>query len=230
MNTEQYDTDVAVIAEQAQGLTILDDVDLSNAQGMQLKISALIKEVTKAFDEPRTKAFAAHRAIVKVENDLLGKAKESRKILGVTIATYKTEQERIRQAKIREEEARIRKENQEREAFLKKEADEQAARLEAKGDDDAALQVMEKADTIAEDVAEHTRRDLMRMNATVAPPPKAVKGLRTTTNYWGRISDESLIPRKYYVLDSRAIDRDIRAARGKIQIPGVEVCSETKEQ
>lgn len=65
-----------------------------------------------------------------------------------------------------------------------------------------------------------TQEELERSVAAVAAKPA---GFTERTTWDAEVIDETKVPAKFWILNIKAIERDVRKAKGQIEIPGVRV-------
>lgn len=104
-----------VKAAQSVSINTLEEYSLMGSQdGPLVRVANVIKGIVFAFREPKEKAFAAHKAICKLEADLLAYPKEAERLYKAAMAKfYREEESRRREAEARERE-RLRKIEEER--------------------------------------------------------------------------------------------------------------------
>ncbi|MHB8109694.1 MAG: hypothetical protein ACYDHW_06650 [Syntrophorhabdaceae bacterium] len=193
------------IPEHARSIKIIDADTYSQAGEVLVTIKGLRKEIGAAFDPIIKKAHEAHKEAKAQKDKAEAPLIEAENILKPAISAYDREQERIR----REEEAR------QREIARKAEEErrlQEALQAEKEGDAAAAQAIIEEPVYVPPVVIEKTT-------------PK-VQGISKQTIWKFRIVNESLIPRDYMMADQVKIGGVVRATKGSIKIPGVEIYSE----
>lgn len=202
---------------------------------------AFKKQVEDYWNPSIAKAHALHK-------ELTGKRAEMLKPLEAFIAVTKKvggaflaleqrrEQERL--DAMRREAERIRREQEaklaaEQAAFRAKQEAERKAAEEAFKNSPAEL-AKAKARLEAEQQAQREReaRQAEEMIDTSLVPSEAAKvsagaGRTSVKTYTYRVVDESLVPRKYLVLNTKAIQSEVTCFKEKTNIPGIEVVEET---
>jgi len=124
------------------------------------------------------------------------------KIKGAMLS-WQQEQERIR----REEERKLREEQEAKEAMLRKMAEE----AKKEGKENFATDLEEKA------------KEMESTEIVVKPKVEKVQGIATRTLWTFEIIDEEKIPREYMKVDGVKIGQDVRG--GVREIPGVRIYS-----
>jgi len=161
-----------------------------------------IKDYFKRVDELRKELVGPLNGTIKKINDLfrtpLDDVTEADKVLGQKMGVFQTEQEnkvRIQEAKAREaaEKERVKLEGQ-------------ADRLESKGKGDQAQAKREEAEAVPTPV--------------FAPPPKP-KDAYFREEWKFTVTNISLVPKEYWILDLQALARVVKAMKGTTEIPGV---------
>ncbi len=196
-------TDSAI--EEAEGFKI-ESPDVYEAAGMFLKgLKAIQKEVNDTLDPVIKSTNTAHKEALSAKKKHTEPLKKAEQIVKGKMATYATEQERVRRDEERKLQVEARKREEER---LLKEAEQ----AEAEGDTDAVEELLEEP--------------------VVAPPvvlasttPK-VAGISYTTVWKFRIKNPAGIPDKYKLIDEVKIGKIVKAMKDQTDIPGVEVYSE----
>lgn len=92
-----------VLVKEAEGITIATDQEYQRAGSYLVRIATVRKNIVAAFKDAKEKAFAAHRAITKLEADLLAQPAKAEQIVKAAIGRYQQEQEKKR----REEQPRL---------------------------------------------------------------------------------------------------------------------------
>jgi len=198
IKAEEEGTAATIMLGLAKGTTITTQQGLDNA-GTDRKA---FKDYVKRVDSLRKELVDPLNATVKKINDLfrpaLDTATEADKVLGQKMGVFQTEQEnkvRIQEAKAREaaEKERVKLE-------------EQAARLESKGKGDQAQAKREEAEAVPTPV--------------FAPPPKP-KDAYFREEWKYTVTNISLVPKEYWILDLQALARVVKAMKGTKEIPGI---------
>jgi len=203
-----------MIAEAEKTLAVarayhIDSPEMYQLAGTELKeIKGKIKVLEtqrKSITDPLNAAKSRIMDLFRRPIDFLTDAEAS---LKRAMLTFQREEERKRQEAERIAQEATRKE-QER---LRKAAEKKAAKAEAKGDEDKAQELRENVPVLP--------------LPTVAPTPRRVAGVSTREIWKARIVDESLIPRKYLVVNEKMLGDIARSTKGAVEIPGVEFYAE----
>lgn len=201
----------ALTAEVSNTLTIAKDFRIvtpdqyADAGTKLTLIKGLGKKIEDHFDPHIKRAFEAHRALVADKKQAMAPLGEAENLIKRQMLGFQQEQER----KAREEQARL--EEQARKERERLEA--RAAKAEEKGKAEKAEDLRMQAATIATPV--------------VAVQTPKVAGISTRTAWDFEIVDESLIPRKYLVVDRQKIAGVVRALKTETGIPGIRVFQST---
>lgn len=176
------------LIDRARQITITNQPEYEVACAELVRVANVKRGIVTAFAEPKAKAFAAHRAISKLENDLLAFPTEAERLYKGAIARYQSEQARIR----REEQARI-----EQELRAKAEEDRlaEALALEAGGQPELAERALE--------------RPVFAPVIEIAAP--SAPGVTTRKHFSFRIVDPSKINRDFLVPDETKIRKTVNA-------------------
>jgi len=210
--TQDLEKRVSLLSFQAQEMGIQNEQDLSSANQFLLGVKSLQKEINETFD-PMVKATnEAHMKAVAQKKKFQDPLILAERMVKPKITAYLTEQERIRH-------------EQERAA---REAQEAKRRV-----DDALRKAEEAEDKEMMDAMAAHLDEAMEIDAasptepvTVSPPPKTV-GLSMREDWDFEIVDAALIPRAYLLPDLPRIRHEVRASKGKIEIPGVRPFAKT---
>ena len=202
------------LTTRAQAVEIVNRESQAQASGLLLGIAAMRKEIADTFKPMKDAAYRAHKTICDQEKALDSPLAEAEKALKDRIGAYVLEEQRLaRQA----EEALRRAESERAQLARESESIEQALRdalaLEAQGNVEAA-----------EAVLAHPAPAPIRYAAPapVAPRTASVAGVTTRIDWDFRITNETLIPREYLLVDESAIRNVGKATKGRAKIPGVE--------
>lgn len=191
--------------DQAKLMIIYDDKSLKGANNFLGVVKGLIKEVRDTFNPIVDKTHKAHKEAViqkkKYEIPLL----EAEKIIKLQIASYLSEQERIRKEK--EEEAR--KEEEERKRVAEEKLKEAQVALNS-GDAKEAERILDEEIPVSEIFIP-------------PPPPPKLEGTSVRKIPKWRCININEVPRDMLVLDSVKITRLVKESRGQVRIPGIEV-------
>jgi hypothetical protein len=202
------------VPEQARQITIKTMDDYVRASEIIVTIKAIRKKITETFKPIKQKMDAAKQEVLDQEKAADKPLKEAEALLSPQIIAWNREQERIREL----EEVRLRKIalDAEKERLLSEaiNAEEEAKRNGA---------TKEEAAEVAQEV----------ISSPIQPPPvvvpKAVPkvaGMSIRENWKFRVVNESLVPREYLKIDEVKIGGVVRATKGSIKIPGIEIYNE----
>lgn len=203
--TEVVAQKALTVPEQARAIKIVDADTYSQAGEVLLTIKGLRKEIGAAFDPIIKKAHEAHKEAKAQKDRAEAPLIEAENIIKPAIAAYDREQERIRRAE----------EERQREIARKAEEDRrlrEAEQAEKEGDTATAQAIIDEPVYVPPVVIERTT-------------PK-VQGISMQKVWKFRIANEALIPRNYMTPDMVKIGGVVRATKGSVEIPGVEVYSE----
>lgn len=205
-------------AERAKGILVIDNGSRLLAADIGRAVAGLIKEAEVFFEPMKKAAAATHREICVKEHQVIDPLEEAKKHLSGEIGKYDQRMERERQA----EERRLQVE-------LQRQADEDARKL-------AEEQALEDCYAL-ESEGDQVGADAVLANpapvAVFVPPvvlPSAVakaKGVSSTQVWKFKITDASLIPREYLMVNEQALGQVVRALKDKACISGVQVYPES---
>lgn len=214
----------------------IDSVDMYElAAGELQSIKGLQKSVEgqrTAITEPLNAALKGVNALFKGPKEWLEQAETT---LKTAMVNFQREQERKRieeQAALERaaaaERARLAEEAAAAEAKARAEAEKlraQAAVAKDSGDAEAAARLASQADTreeqgaVTAQVLDQTSQLMSAPVSTIATPK--VSGIATRKQWTFEITDASLIPREYLVIDESKIRGVVKALKGATTIPGV---------
>ncbi len=201
------------IVEQAQTLVVTNDAQAVVAT----EVLGTLKGMSKQVEETRQFFVGGLNEQVRKFNASFKKLSEplaeADKIVRNKILAYRQEQERKRQA----EQARIDKEAREEQERLDKQAAEEQAKLDKKA---------EKEGTAPWDIPQVEVQTVTPITIAKAPTViNSMAGMASVKKVWKfYIKDESLIPRKYLMVNETLIRDQIRL--GVREIAGVEIKQE----
>ena len=212
INVETGDVEAA-----AEHLEISRVADLELGSFLLTGIKGLIKEADNLFGPNIKRWNQGHKEAIADLKKIKGPLLEAERTVKGKVAAYHMAQRRLADEARRVEAKRL--------ADLEEERRLRAAvALEERGQ-------QEKADAMIEAPAPVAPAPLI----TTPPPPK-VKGISTSEKHTGRVVgirefveyvlDTSAFS-EYFQLKQGALDRTIQKAKGKIEIPGVEIKTET---
>lgn len=204
--------------EKARAIVVSSVEQRHQAGEMGRILAGLCKQAEEFFKPMKQKAKAAHAEICTKENSVLEPLEGAKRYLSGQIGAFDRRMEEERRA----EEARLQEEErqralQEASALSQERAIEDAIQLESDGDPAAAEAVLANPAPVP-----------LRMHSVIVQKqvPKT-EGVSGALNWKFRIVDESLIPRKYLIVDEKTIGGVVRAEKGKTEIPGIEVYPES---
>lgn len=179
------------------------------------------KSITKPLDTAKSNIMDLFRKPI----DLLEQAEQ---ILKKAMGNYSAEQRRIADQQQRRLEAQA---AAERERLNKQAAEmaEQAAALEQQaetGTADTTAEVLDQAVVVAAQAEELRTQAAMTVAPVVQVATTKAAGVSTRQNWKYEITDASLIPREYLVVDDKKIGGVVRAMKGDTDIPGIRVYPE----
>jgi len=203
--TEQEEQGILLVA-QAEDLKVTDQGTFDAAAEMLKTIKAYIAEVKKITGPVKEATHAAWKTAVAQETGLVGQAEEAERILkygakGNAIAPEPTSIAGYQRAQ-------------------KAAADAARAEIE---------RVQREAEVKAKEQAKATGVPVQAVVVFTPPPPAVPKatGIGFTPEWGFRITDESLIPREYLMVDEKKIRAVVKAMKKQTNIPGVEAIEGT---
>lgn len=208
--TNEVETKALSLVEQAGMVKINDSKSYEVAGFLWKTIGEVMKEVSDTFDPLIEAAHRNHKLALEKKAKFYAPLDKAKRDVKGLMSDYELEQERIRQEKQREIEAKLKKEEEERRLL-----EAIAAEEEAKANGATAQEAAQEAEAII--------NEPVYVAPVILPKetPK-VKGLSFRTVWKFRITNESAIPRQYLMPNEKAIGGVIRNSQGKIRIAGVE--------
>jgi len=184
-------------------VAILNQAEYDAAAQLKQELKSFRKQIAETFKPIIDKAHKAHKEAIsqmkKVEEPFI--AQERR--LDPILATWLTEQAKIREEKL----AEMRREK----ALIEEKALAAADIAQEHGDEEAARDIIESVNTLAP--------------AALDKPDSG--GIHVRKNWKFRITDASKVPEQYKRIDESKIGKVVRALGEHASIPGVETYCET---
>ena len=184
-------------------VAILNQTEYDAAAQLKQELKSFRKQIAETFKPIIDKAHKAHKEAIsqmkKVEEPFI--AQERR--LDPILATWLTEQAKIREEKL----AEMRREK----ALIEEKALAAADIAQEHGDEEAARDIIESVNTLAP--------------AALDKPDSG--GIHIRKNWKYRIVDASKVPEQYKKIDESKIGKVVRALGEHASIPGVETYLET---
>ena len=203
MEVQQLSLETHTTVNEVAALTVTD-TDSYTAAGLHVvNLRALSKRIETWFEPHVRRAYDAWKGLTSERKGLIDPIETQVVRLGREMAQYVAEQERL--ARIAREEEHARAREQEQNAVLA-----EAVGLEGAGLADEAMAVVD---------------GLMNVGV-VAPAGQAVPkvdGVSYRDTWRQEVTDASLVPRPYLMVNDQAIAKVVAATQGAVQIPGVRV-------
>jgi len=190
-----------VLVAEAEDLKVIDQASLDAAGEMLKNIKAYVAEVKKITTPVKEATHAAWKAAVAQETGLISKAEEAEKILKYG------GQGRTAMNPLPTSIAGFQKAE-------KAKADAAKAEME---------RIQREAEAQAKAQAKATGQPVQAVVVFTPPVPQAPKvaGIGFTPEWGFQITDESLIPRAYLMVDEKKIRAVVKAMKGQTSIPGI---------
>ncbi len=211
---EQVAQKASLLVQNAMTIKVIDATTQHQASQALLAITNLRREVADTFRPMKEAAFRAHRTICEQEKKHDQPLADAERAVKTQIGTFVAEQQRL--AREAEEAARktaMEAAQRESRAEAERQAIEDAVALEAIGDTEGAQAVLD-----------HPAPAPVRYvaPAPIAPQVAQVPGVVTREDWDFRITDESLIPREYLLVNESALRALGKNTKGKAKVAGVE--------
>ena len=184
----------------AKGLVVHDQQSFDKGGTFLRQLKTLHGQIDVLLDPPIKAAHIAHKAALAAKKLLTDPLKSAEIIAKRKLGDYQAEEQRKAEEERRRREAEARKLEEDRQIA-------EAVELEEAGDTEAADAVLEEP--------------IVAPVIVAAAPPKT-QGVSFSRPWKWRIVDESLKPRRYFVLNGKAIDAAVRSLRGSTKIPGIQ--------
>lgn len=215
LDAEEVKRHATELVPQAKAVIVTDVISDKRAKEMLLAVRGARKEIADTFDPDIKRWHEGHKAAIATKKKFDDPLEECDRYLNSQINSYALAE--IRRAREAEEAAR---------AKAKAEAEE-AARKEAERlalDDAIALEKEGKTEEAEAVLANPVPvQPHYVAPAPIAPQLSTVKGVSSPRLVWDfRITDETMIPREYLLVNESAIRAIVQRTNGKIRIPGVE--------
>lgn len=183
------EAETANIVLRAKSYTVasVDDDEVASAE--LVRIAGLVRAIKKAFDDPKRKADLAHKAICRLEAQLLAGPAQAESIIKNAIGTWRMAEAR-----------------RQREEQLRREAE--AKRQE---EDRRLAEAQHLSDAGRKDEAEALLSEPIMVPTLAAPKPVATPGVGTRTKWKFEIVAPELVKRQFLVPDEAAIRRTVTA-------------------
>ena len=199
--------------DRARAAVIVDADSYRSAGELLLGIKDLRRKIAETFDPHVRRAFEAHRALVKEKADAEAPLSQAEVILKQALVAFDREQDRLR----REEQAR-----RDEDARRQEEARvlEQAAAMETEGHALGDVAMVEEAHALIS-------QPVQAVAAPVQTATPKVAGVTLRKTFAFRITNPSLVPVQYKVIDESKIRGVVRSLGMAANIPGVQVYEDT---
>lgn len=204
------------LPDEATHIVILNDESLREANNFYQGCKVIIENIHRHLDPIRDANYKSWKESINLINKLEAVPKAAMQSVKSKMIVYKT--------KVQEEIRKKEKEAQDKIDADKKKAEElleKAAEQEKAGETEEADETFRGAEAIEEKVEETIQK--MR-DIPEAPKTKGVTMRRIPR--W-RLIDKRLVPAEYLIPDTVKIGAVVRATKGEIKIPGIEVYFET---
>jgi len=202
-DTAEVEQQGLVLVAQAEEIAVRDGSTFQQAGLFLRNIAGYLRKVGEVFDPIVDAAHKAHKVAVDQRKKMLEPAQIAERIVKGEMAKWETgERERVAREQRAAEAERRRLEDEER---LRN-----AARLEAQGKTAQAEAALVAPVTVP----------------VFTPPVQAVskvEGVSFRDNWTFTVTDPTLVPRDYLMLDEQKIRGVVRALKGETKIPGIEV-------
>ena len=208
--SKNLDVEVTAIERQAMAMEVKSDLAFASAGELTKRVKTMQKRVEEYWEPMRASTYKAYKSVTDHKSTMLKPLQNAEKILKKKLGDYTREQERI---------AREQEEQRRREAQV--EIDRklaEAAELETKGDVAGADFAMAEAEVY----------DQYAANMSIEPKKPKVSGISSTKTWRIKSVDPSKVPISFAGVELRPVDtaavlRLIKASKGQIAIPGIEI-------
>lgn len=194
------------LAKRAQAVAITSSEERQRACEMLEGVIDLKAEIQNHYEPIREKAWETYQAVLKAKKEKLEPVLAVENALRAKIGQYDLELKRKQLA----DEEELRRHALEAE---RKKREQEAAEAREQGKEILATAI-ESAPIVAPPIV---------VPRTVEAPTSTGAKVQPRVEYEFRITNPNLVPREYCVPDEKAIRAVVKARKGNIQIPGVEV-------
>jgi phage FluMu protein gp41 len=203
IDTTKIEAKTSDAVAQAERVEVTNDQQYETVGAFLKGLKAIRNEIARTFDPIAKKLHAAHKEVVAQKKRHSAPVEQAERIVRGKVGFYLAEKERLR----REAEDKLRE--QARKDEEKRKLDEALA-LEKEGKTEEAEAVLEEPVETPAVVIQDTT-------------PK-VDGISKPREIWKfRVVDESKVPDEYKKIDSVKLGGVVRATKGTLKIPGVEI-------
>ena len=207
---KSLDTQVSQVELRVQALSVDSEVAYGMAGELLKQVKQMQKTITAYWEPMRVSAKQNYDVVLAKKKEMLDPMNSAEKVLKKKMGTYTLEQER----KARELEEKRRREAEEAAARKL----EEAVQLESNGDAGGAEFAMVEAEMY----------DSYAETVTVKPETPTVTGVSTRKTWKIKSLDPSKVPVFFNGVELRPVDekavlRLVKASKGQINIPGVEI-------
>lgn len=207
----------ASIVEQSQELVIFSAEDNESANSLLRAVMQGKKNIKAFWKEPKEKAHQAHKAISEREGAMLLPITMAEQRIKGKIAEYVTAERIKREA----EEKKI------KEANDKIERERLAAIAKAEKELEDAKETLTPAQIAAEEMKIKRQNEKEFMPEVKLEKKEAPRGQIIKTIWKAEVTDKSLVPEMYKVVDESALNKIAGALKEKASIPGVKFTKTT---
>lgn len=204
------------LSDEAKHIIVVNNQTLREANEFYQGCKSIIETIHKHMDPIRDSNYKSWKESINLINKLEELPANAMKTVKSKMIAYKTKVVEEIRKKEKEAQDKIDAEKKKAEALLEKAAEQETA-----GDKEEADETFEEAEAMEEQVEEST---LKMKDIPEAPTTKGVTMRRIPK--W-KLIDKSLVPVEYLTLDTVKIGAVVRATKGDIKIPGIEVYFET---
>jgi hypothetical protein len=203
---EKAKADALAIPDRIGTLVIRDQESLDIFNGLLIEVDARLEYFSDLYDPQIAKANALHKSLLADKKKLTDPLERAKKAGRAKVADYLYEEDQKRLAAARERQ--LAEEKAEREA---EKAVDKAHELIEKGQDAKAESIIDKATEKIEAIKA----------AAPAVPEKPVADFSLRETWEFEVTDASLVPRKYLLVDEVTIGKIVRAMKDQTDIPGI---------
>ena len=206
LDVKEIKKESTALAVKANSFTITTDDQYVEAMSFAKFIKESIKKVEKAFDPIIKQAHKTWKAAIAQKGQYIAPREAALKILDSKGRAFRIEQEKIRQ-----------EEQRKAQELANKEAERQrklAEKAQARGDEKKAQEFTAKAEEVA------------AITPVIASKVSKIEGVAIRKIWKFRIVDDRLLPREWLTPDMNKIGATVRATKGTLRIPGIEIYQE----
>ncbi len=203
---EKAKADALAIPDRIGTIVIRDQQGLDVLNGLLVEVDARLEYFSDLYDPQIAKANALHKSLLADKKKLTDPLERAKKAGRAKVAEYLYEEDQKRLAAERARQL----------------AEEKAKREAEKAVDKAHELIQRGQDAKAEVIVDQATEKIEAIKAAApAVPDKPVADFSLRETWEFEVTDASLVPRKYLIVDEVTIGKIVRAMKDQTDIPGI---------